>query len=50
MNKAYKNVQKLMSIVHKLTPFKTNQVKGSLQEWSDGEVPESIALRDKLLK
>ena len=51
MNKAYENfIQKLMSIIDKLAPFKTKQVKGNSQEWFDGEVHESIALPDKLLK
>ena len=51
MNKAYENfIQKLMSITDKLAPFKTKQVKGNSQEWFDGEVHESIALPDKLLK
>ena len=51
MNKDYENfIQKLMSIIDKLTPFKTKRVKGSSQEWFDGEVVESITLRDKLFK
>ena len=51
VNKAYENfIQKLMSIIDKLAPFKTEQVKGNSQEWFDGEVLESIALRDKLFK
>ena len=51
MNKAYENfIQKLMSVIDKLAPFKTKRVKGNSQEWFDGEVPESIALRDKLFK
>ena len=45
VNKAYENfIQKLMSVIDKLAPFKTKQVKGSSQEWFDGEVLESIAL------
>ena len=51
MNKAYENfIQKLMSIIDKLAPFKTKRVKGNSQEWFDGEVHKSIALPDKLLK
>ena len=47
--KANKNfIQKLMSIIDKLAPFKTKQVTGNSQEWFDGEVLESIALREKL--
>ena len=51
VNKAYENfIQKLMSVIDKLARFKTKRVKGNSQEWFDGEVLESIALRDKLLK
>ena len=51
VNKAYENfIQKLMSVIDKLAPFKTKRVKGNSQEWFDGEVLESIALRDKLFK
>ena len=51
MNKAYENfTQKLMSVIDKLAPFKTKQVKGNSQEWFDGEVLESIALQDELFK
>ena len=39
-----------MGVTDKLTPFKTKQVNGNLQEWFDGEVLESIALRDKPFK
>ena len=42
MNKAYENfIQKLMSIIDKLAPFKTKRVKGNSQEWFDGEILES---------
>ena len=51
VNKAYENfIQKLMSVIDKLAPFKTKRVKGNSQEWFDVEVPERIALRDKLFK
>ena len=51
MNKAYENfIQKLMSIIDKLEPFKTKQLKSNLQECFDVEVLESIALREKLFK
>ena len=51
MNIVYENViQKLMTATAKLAPFKTKRVKGNSQEWFDGEVLESIALRDKLFK
>ena len=39
-----------MSVIDKVAPFKTKRVKGNSQEWLDGEVLESIALRDKLFK
>ena len=39
-----------MSVIDKLAPYKTKRVKGNSQEWFDGEVLESIALRDKLFK
>ena len=51
MNKDYGNfIQKLMSITDKLAPFKTKRVKGNSQDWFDGEILESIALREKLFK
>ena len=50
-NKAYENfVQKLTRVIDKLASFKTKQVKGNSQDWFDGEVLESMALRDKLFK
>ena len=39
-----------MSVIDKLAPYKTKRVKGNSQEWFDGEVLESIALRDKHFK
>ena len=39
-----------MSVIDKLAPSKTKRIKGNSQEWFDGEVLESIALRDKLFK
>ena len=39
-----------MSIIDKLAPSKTKRIKANSQEWFDGEVLESIALRDKLFK
>ena len=45
MNKAYENfIQKLMSVIDKLAPFKTKRVKSNSQEWFHGEVLESYAL------
>ena len=37
-----------MNVFDRLAPFKTKRVKSNLQEWFDGDVLESIALRDKL--
>ena len=49
VNKAYGNfIQKFMSVIDKLGLLRTKRVKANFQEWSDGEVLESIALRDKL--
>ena len=40
-----------MSVIDiKLAPFKTKRVKVNSQEWFDGEVLETIAIRDKLFK
>ena len=51
MNKTYENfIQKLMSVIDKLAPSKTKRVKGNSREWFDGEVIESIALRDKVFQ
>ena len=45
VSKTYENViQKLMSVVDKLAPFKTKRVKGNSQEWIDVEVLESIEI------
>ena len=45
VSKAYENViQKLMSVVDKLAPFKTKRVRGNSQEWIDVEVLESIEI------
>ena len=48
MDKAYENfIQKLMSIIDKLAPFKTKRVKSNSQGWFNGEVLENIAPRDE---
>ena len=48
MDKAYENfIQKLMSVIDKLAPFKTKRVKSNSQGWFNGEVLENIALRDE---
>ena len=40
----------MTSVIYKLASFKTKRVKGNSQEWVDGEVLESTALRDKLFQ
>ena len=37
-----------MIVINKYAPFKTKRVKGNSKELFDGEVLESIALRDKV--
>ena len=49
MNKAYENlIQKLINVIDKLAPFKIKRITDNLEEWFDGEVPESLTLRYKL--
>ena len=51
MNKANENfIQKLISVIDKVAPFKTKRVKVNSQKWFDGEVLESIALRYQKFK
>ena len=51
MNKACENfIQKPTSVIDKLPPFETKQLKVNSQKWFDVEVLESIALPDKLFK
>ena len=51
VNKAYERfIQNLTSVIDKLPPFETKQLKGNSQEWFVVEVLESIALGDKLFK
>ena len=46
MNKAYENlIQKLINVIDKLAPFKIKRITDNLEEWFDGEVPESVTLR-----
>ena len=46
MNKAYENlIQKLINVIDKLAPFKIKGITDNLEEWFDGEVPESVTLR-----
>ena len=45
VNKAYENfIQKLVSVIDKLAPFKSKRLKDHSQEWLDGKVLEDIAL------
>ena len=51
VNIAYKDlVEKILSVVDKIAPFKVLRVKNNTQEWFDSEVAEAIDLRDKRLK
>ena len=51
VNIAYKDlVEKILSVVDKIAPFKVLRVKKNTQEWIDSEVAEAIDLRDKRLK
>ena len=51
VNKAYENfIQKLVSVIDKLAPFKTKRLKGHSQEWLDGKFLESIALEINCLR
>ena len=49
VNAAYSDfINKLMSIINQIAPFKEVRVKNRTEEWFDGEVAESIKARDKL--
>ena len=51
VNDAYSNlVQKLMTVIDKIAPYKSKQVKGNTQKWFDGELLEKLNLRNKLFK
>ena len=51
VNEAYSNFfQKLMTVIDKIAPYKSKQVKGNTQKWFDGEVLEKLNLRNKLFK
>ena len=51
VNAAYSDfINKLMSIIHQMAPFKEVCVKNRTEEWFDGEVAASIKGRDKLFK
>ena len=51
VNEAYSNFfQKLMTIIDKISPYKSKRVKGNTQKRFDGEVLEKLNLRKKLFK
>ena len=49
VNEAYSNLfQKLMTVIDKITPYKSKTVKGNTQKWFDGEALEKLNLRKKI--
>ena len=51
VNVAYKDlVEKILSVVNKIAPYKVLRVKNNTQDWFDSEVAEAINLRDKCLQ
>ena len=51
VNEAYSNFfQKLMTVIDKIAPYKSKQVKGNTQKWFDGEMLEKLNLRNKFLR
>ena len=43
-------VQKVLSVIDKIAPFKDVRVKNNTQDWFDEDVVEAIKCREKLLK
>ena len=43
-------VEKILSVVDKIAPFKDLRIKNNTQDWFDNEVAEAIKLREKHLK
>ena len=43
-------VEKILSVVDKIAPFKDLRIKNSTQDWFDDEVAEAIKFREKRLK
>ena len=43
-------VQKNLSVVDKIAPFKDFRIKNNTQDWFDDKVAEAIKLREKCLK
>ena len=51
VNAAYSDfIDKLISVINQIAPFKEVRVKNRTAEWFDVEVVESIKIRDKLFK
>ena len=51
VNEAYSNLfQKLMTVVNKITPYKSKRVKGTTQKWFDGKVLDKLNLRNKIFE
>ena len=51
VNAAYSDfISKLMSVINQIAPIKDIRVKNRTEEWFDGEIAESIKIRDKLFK
>ena len=51
VNEAYSNLfQKLMTVIDKIAPYKSKQVKGNTQKWFDCEMLEKLNLRNKFLR
>ena len=51
INEAYNDfIQKIVSLIDKVTPIKERWVKQNSQEWFDGEIANEIKNRDKLFK
>ena len=51
INEAYTDfIEKVMTIINKIAPFKVIRVKGYSKPWFDNEVLEKINIRDKLKK
>ena len=39
-----------MTVINKISPYKTKRMKGNTQKWFDGEVLEKLNSRDKLFQ
>ena len=51
INIAYKDlVEKILSVVDKISPYKVLREKNNTQDWFDSEVAEAINLRERRLK